>query len=169
MPWACYTGAGKRSGAYIKTHNPFVYFTDVLNNGCTSHVVPYPGVGSFVSQLNSASAPHYVYIAPNLLNDMHDGSVQQGDAWLRANLAPVLAASWFTNFNSTVIVTMDEGGVPGSRNLIPTVIISNNAKGQGAVATYGDHYGTLRTIEEVYGLPMLGGAANGTDLRPLFG
>ncbi len=167
MPWACYRGVG--TGAYKKTHNPFVYFNDVLNNNCASHDVPYPGVTSMVRALNSSSAPAYVFITPNLLHDMHTGTVQQGDAWLKANLAPVLTSSWFTNFKSTVIVTMDEGGASGSNNQIATVIISNNAKGMGAIDLAGDHYGTLRTIEEAFGLSLLGGATSGTDLSSLFG
>jgi acid phosphatase len=122
-----------------------------------------------VSALNSGAAGNFVWITPNLINDMHDGSVQQGDAWLRANVAPVLTSSWFTNFDSTVIITMDEGDAPGSNNLIPMVVISNHARGHGNVAVAGNHYGDLRTIEEAFGLGLLGGASTGTDLKPLFG
>jgi len=166
MPSACFTGGG--SGEYAKKHNPFVYFTDVLNNACTTHVLPYPGASSMVQALNSANAPDFVWITPNLLNDMHDGTVQQGDAWLKANLAPVLTSSWFTKFKSTVIVTMDESNA-GSTNQIPMVVISNAAKNRGNIASAGNHYGTLRTIEEAFGLSRLGGANSGTDLLYLFG
>ena len=54
---------------------------------------------------------------------------------------------------------------------VPMVIISSLAAGRGAVATPGNHYGLLRSIEEVYRLPLLGAAAlsvNG-DVRSLFG
>jgi hypothetical protein len=88
---------------------------------------------------------------------MHDGTVQQGDAWLRSNLAPILANSWFVDFKSTVIVTMDEGDA-GSTNQIPTVVISRVSHGQGAVTTSIDHYAVLGAIEEVFGLFLLGGA-----------
>ena len=99
---------------------------------------------------------------------MHDGTVKQGDAWLKANVAPVLTSSWFTNFNSTVIVTMDEGDA-GNTNQIPMVIISDSSRGRGAVTTVGNHYGDLRTIEEAFGLSAIGGATSGLDLGPLFG
>jgi hypothetical protein len=164
MPSACYSGSG--SGTYAKKHNPFAYFTDNTSGSC--HDVPYPGSSGLVSALDSSSAPSFVWITPNLQNDMHDGTVQQGDTWLKANIAPVLSSSWFTNFNSTVIVTMDEGG---GANQIPTVVISNTAKGHGQVATVGNHFGTLRSIEEAYGLTLLGAAAssgNG-DLTGSFG
>ena len=170
MPSPCFTGAG--SGNYAEKHNPFMYFTDVSGSPtCARDVVPYPGAPGLVSDLTGPSAPDFVWITPNLQNDMHNGTVQQGDAWLKANLAPVLTSTWFTNFNATVIVTMDEGDAPGSiPNQIPMVVISHKSLGHGNFTTPGNHYGVLRTIEEVYRLSMLGGAAgaNNGDLSSLF-
>lgn len=168
MPSPCYTGASK--GEYAKKHNPFVYFADVLKNGCAAHDVPYPGAGALVSQLDGAGAPDFAFITPNLIDDMHDGSVRQGDNWLKANLAPILASSWFTRYRSSVIVTMDEGDAGGS-NQIPTVVISSRAKGVGANSVYGNLYGTLRSIEEAFGLLLLGGAqsASNGDIARYFG
>jgi hypothetical protein len=179
MPSACYTGVGGLpSSLYTKRHNPFVYFADVLDNGCAEHVVQYPGVGGLVAALDGGGAPDFVWITPNLHDDMHSATVTAGDNWLHANLGPVLASQWFTSSNATVIVTMDEheddvtgccGDAAGG--LIPMVVISNAARGSGSVALTGDHIGTLRTIEETYGLPLLGGAASPADgdLLPLFG
>jgi phosphatidylinositol-3-phosphatase len=163
MPSACDTqGSG---GPYVRRHNPFVFFSDVLNSGCANHVVPYPGSAGLVSDLNGGSAPSFVWITPNLNDDMHNGTVQQGDAWLRANLAPVLSSSWFTKFDSTVIVTMDEGDV-GTTNQIPLVVISADAAAKGAIATSGNHYGALRAIEEAFGLPLLGAAGSAANGDP---
>jgi hypothetical protein len=167
MPTACSTGAN--SGLYAEKHNPFLYFSDVrLAANCATVEQPYPGAAGLVSALTGTGAPDFVWITPNLANDMHDGSVTAGDAWLTANLAPVLASSWFTHGNATVIVTMDEGP---STNAIPMVVISSRARGVGAVTTHGNHYGTLRSIEETYGLGLLGGAASSAngDLAGLFG
>ena len=171
MPSACYTGTGGLPATpYTKRHNPFVYFTDVLDNGCAQHVLPYPGVSSMISALDGAGAPSFVWISPNLYDDMHSSTVTAGDSWLQANLGPVLASPWFTGANATVIVTMDEhedddtgccGDAAGG--LIPTVVISSAAGGKGSVATVGDLYGTLRTIEETYGLGFLGAAAGAAD------
>jgi phosphatidylinositol-3-phosphatase len=164
MPSACFTG--NTSGSYALKHNPFILFD-----------VPYPGDSAMLSTLDGANPPDFVWITPNLNDDMHDGTVQQGDAWLQANLPNVLTSPWFAD-NGTVIVTMDEGdGQPNGPSSseagghIPMVVISANALGKGAVTTVGDHYGTLRSIEEAYGLSLLGNAstsANG-DLFALFG
>jgi acid phosphatase len=172
MPAACSTGGN--SGLYAEKHNPFLYFNDVRSaSNCTTVEQPYPGVAGLVSALTGAGAPDFVWITPNLANDMHDGSVAAGDAWLRANLAPVLASSWFTAGNATVIVTMDENDAQSTPagGQVPMVVISSKAKGIGAVTTHGNHYGALRSIEETYRLGLLGGAASSAngDLTGLFG
>jgi hypothetical protein len=172
VPWTAYMESmpsacdKSNSGGYVVKHDPFVSSSAITN--CAQHVLPYPGASAMVSALNSGAAGDFVWITPNLIDDMHDGTVKQGDAWLKANVAPVLTSSWFTNFNSTVIVTMDEGDA-GTTNQIPMVVISNHAKGKGAIATAGNHYGDLRTIEEAFGLSLLGGAGSGADLSSLFG
>jgi hypothetical protein len=167
MPSPCDTVGS--AGLYARKHDPFVFFNDVLNNGCAGNVVPYPGASGLLSDLNGPGASQFVWITPNLNDDMHNGSVAQGDAWLQSNLAPVLSSPWFTNFASTVIVTMDENDAqagPGGGQ-VPMVVISNDSQGQGAIATPGNLYGTLRAIEEAFGLGYLGAAANPSNGDPI--
>ena len=164
MPTACYTGGG--SGEYALKHSFGGFFRDNYTGSC--RILPYPGVGAAVSTLDSATAPDFVWITPNLLHDMHDGTVQQGDAWLKLNVPSILASPWFTNFKSTVIITMDESDSGGS-NQIPTVVISNAASGKGAVTTPINHYAVLRAIEESFGLSLIGAAATAPRIVSLFG
>ncbi len=175
MPSACDRIGG--SGDYAEKHNPFMYFTANRGSGCATHIRPYPGRTALTAALNSSTAPDFVWITPNLQNDMHDGSVARGDAWLRTNLPAVLASRWFAD-HGTVIITMDEndaapsgsccGDAHGGR--VPMVVVSANSRGRGPVTLQGDHFSTLRAVEEVFGLRLLGGAASaGGDLRALFG
>ena len=175
MPSPCARLGG--AGDYAEKHNPFMYFSADRGSGCGAHVVPYPGAGAMAAALDAGAPPDFVWITPNLAHDMHDGSVAEGDAWLRSNLPAVLASSWFAN-HGTVIITMDEndaspsgsccGSAAGGR--VPMVVLSAKARGRGAVGTPGDHYTTLRTIEEAFGLPLLGGAASaGGDFSTLIG
>ena len=178
MPSACFTGqwagGGTKSRAlYGEKHDPFVTVSDVLRNGCAMHVLPYPGASGLTSVLTSGSAPGFVWITPNQADDMHTGTVQAGDRWLKANVAPVLASSWFTNGNATVVITMDEGegSNVGGGGPIPMVVISAAAAGHGNIAYAGNLYGLLRSVEATYGLAYLGAAAqpgNG-DLSAWFG
>ena len=178
MPSPCYTGIS--AGEYAKKHDPFVFYSDLLqSNACAQHVVPYPGASGLVSALDGRGAPDFVWITPNLIDDMHDGTVAQGNAWLAANLRPVLSSAWFTDYRSTVIVTEDEndeepsGGCCGDAagGQIPELVISRNSEGKGIISLTGDQYGTLRTVEEAFHLPLLGAAANSANgaLSSLFG
>ena len=163
MPSAC---DRTNAGGYVVKHDPFVESTAILD--CSAHVLPYRGSRALVTELESQSAPDFVWITPDLSDDMHDGSVQQGDAWLTANVEPVVASSWFRDYASTVIITMDEGDA-GSTNQIPTVVISSRAAGMGNVSTPINHYAVLRAIETVYGLDYLGSAMPAAGISQFFG
>jgi acid phosphatase len=165
------------AGEYAEKHDPFMYFNDDRGAGCATHIVPYPGVGGMSAMLDASAPPDFVWITPNLINDMHDGTVAQGDAWLAANLPAVLASSWFAE-DGTVIITFDEndeapdGSCCGNAKggVIPMIVISAKARGHGAIATVGDDYSTLRAIEVAYGVSLLGNAASATSgLGELFG
>ena len=177
MPAPCFTG--ESSGEYAHKHNPFIVFADVAHaSNCSTVELPYPGAVGLAAALDAANAPDFVWISPNLLDDMHDGSIQQGDVWLRTNLSPILSSPWFAD-HGTVIITMDENDVEtggsccgdAAGGQLPMVVISENSRGKGSVGLTGDHFGTLRSIEEVYGLPRLGAAGNAAngDLGGLFG
>jgi acid phosphatase len=164
-------------GAYAEKHDPFMYFDDDRGAGCAAHIVPYPGAAAMTVAFDSAAPPDFIWITPNLNNDMHDGTVAQGDAWLAANLPAVLSSSWFAA-DGTVIITFDEnddapdGSCCGNAagGLIPMIVISAKPRGRGSVDMRGDHYSTLRAIEAAYGLPLLGNAASATTgLGALFG
>jgi phosphatidylinositol-3-phosphatase len=172
VPWTAYMESmpsacdKSNAGGYVVKHDPFVQSTAITS--CASHVLPYPGSSGLLAGLGSRTAPDFVWITPNLTDDMHDGSVQQGDAWLIANLKPVLASPWFLDYNSTVIVTMDEGDAGGA-NQIPTVVLSSHAAGIGGVGTAINHYAVLRAIESAFGLGSLGNAASAPDISNFFG
>ncbi|HVC24065.1 MAG TPA: alkaline phosphatase family protein [Candidatus Dormibacteraeota bacterium] len=178
MPTPCYRGLSL--GEYAKKHDPFSFYSDLLDKGaCAQHVLPYPGVSHLLSALDATGSPDYVWITPNLLDDMHDGTLAQGNAWLQANLGPVLSSPWFTRFQSTVIVTDDENDDQPTGSCcddaaggqIPELVISRKARGRAAISITGDQYGTLRSIEETFRLPLLGAAAEASngDLLSLFG
>jgi len=178
MPSPCYTrpwfGGTHSSALYAEKHDPFVVEGDVFHGSCTTHVLPYPGAPTLLTTLTGSGAPDFVWITPNQQDDMHTGSVTKGDSWARTNIAPILASSWFTGFNATIVFTMDEGqwkerccaDVGGQ---IIEIIVSNNAKGIGTFSTAGDHYSTLRTVEMVFGVSELGYATSASDVASLFG
>jgi hypothetical protein len=82
-----------------------------------------------------------------------------------------MASSWFSGQHATILITMDEGVTSTAGGQVPMVAISNKARARGAVSGFGNHFGTLRSIEGAYGLSFLGGAATSAngDIRYLFG
>jgi phosphatidylinositol-3-phosphatase len=131
------------AGKYARKHVPWANFTNVPPE--TS--VPFTAYGSL---------PTVSFVIPNLDNDMHDGTIAQADTWLATNLARY--ANWAVADNSLLIVTWDEDD-NGPNNQIPTMIYGDHVR-PGAYAEPISHYNVLSTIEEMYGLPKTGLAAN---------
>jgi hypothetical protein len=151
LPATGYTGCS--SGGYARKHNPWVDFTD-LPASVNQPLSAMPG--------NYADLPTVSFVVPNLCNDMHDCSVATGDAWARAHLAPY--ASWARTHDSVLIVTFDEHDGTAA-NHIPTFVVGAGVR-QTTSDQRIDHYSLLRTLEEMYGLPPLGGA---TTAQPITG
>ncbi|NUR63128.1 MAG: hypothetical protein HOV87_31400 [Catenulispora sp.] len=145
------------SGAYARKHVPWVNFSNVP----ASDNLPFT---SFPSSANYASLPTVSWVIPNLNNDMHDGTVAQGDTWLHNNLDAY--AQWAKTHNSLLIVTWDEDDSSMS-NQIPTVFYGANVK-PGSYSETVNHYSVLRTIEDMYGLPYAGAASSATPITDVF-
>ena len=164
------------SGSYAPKHNPMVFFDDVTNtndpnsSNCISHIRPYT---ELATDLQQNTEPNYSFITPNLCDDMHDSCaplndpVKQGDTWLSQNLPTILNSQAYMN-GGIVFITWDEG--VGGDGPIGMIVLSNKAKGGGYSNTIQyTHSSTLRTLEEIFGVtPLLGDAANATDLSDLF-
>ena len=97
-------------------------------------------------------------------HDLHDGTIQQGDAWLQANLVGSVRGA--RRHDSVLVLTWDEDdGTAG--NHIATIVV-----GQGVhPGRYGEpvsHDNGLRTIEEMYGLPPLGASATAAPITDIW-
>ncbi|MEY9968095.1 hypothetical protein ABIA33_006175 [Streptacidiphilus sp. MAP12-16] len=141
MPSAGFTGCD--SGSYARKHNPWVNFSDVPSAANQ----PWTAFPHDYSQLPTLS-----FVIPNLDDDMHDGSVRQGDDWLKQSLGAY--ATWARTHNSLLVVTWDEDDESHS-NQIPTILVGQPVR-PGSYAETLDHYRLLRTLEDAYGLPHAG-------------
>jgi len=133
-------------GRYARKHNPGASFTNVP-----------PAWNLTLARFPSSysSLPTVSYVIPNLDNDMHDGSVLTGDAWLRGHLDGYV--QWARTHNSLFILTFDEPDVTHAVDTSPiaTLIVGANVR-PGACATRLTLYSLLRLIEDMYRLPYLG-------------
>ncbi|MCY9667293.1 stalk domain-containing protein [Paenibacillus alginolyticus] len=140
LPTAGYTGCW--SNGYARKHNPWVQFTNVpkeLNQ-------PYSQFPQDFTNL-----PNVSFVIPNHQDDMHDGSVKQADDWLQTNLDAYV--TWAQTHRSLLIVTWDEDDY-AKANHIPLIVVGPMVK-PGQYDEYVNHKNVLRTIEDVYRLPLL--------------
>jgi hypothetical protein len=146
-------GVGK-SGAYVRKHNPAISYTSI--SGDAAKCANITNLASF----DPASA-NFQFITPNMINDMHDGTVADGDNFLKAFLPKITGSAAFAN--SVVFVTFDEGtsNVNGGGHIMTIAVTPNMTPGFKAGGAY-THYSMLRTIEQAWGLPTLGNASSAT-------
>jgi phospholipase C len=106
--------------------------------------------------------PTVSFLIPNMCDDMHDCPVSAGDSWASRVLPDYVR--WAASHNSLLIVTFDEDD-GSDANRIPTILAGPMVR-PGETHQRIDHYGVLRTLEDMYGLTPLGAAA---DARPISG
>ncbi len=162
------------SGFYAAKHDPFVFFKDVsgnppskTNSYCVAHSKPY---SSFATDLAANNMADYVYITPNLCDDMHGASgcpnsntIQAGDNWLKSELPRII--NWANLNNGVIFIVWDEGSSTGK---IPFLAIGPGVKtGYAGGVTY-DHGSIVKSVEEVFGLPILSTVSGKNDLSDLF-
>jgi acid phosphatase len=133
-----------------------------------------------------AALPTVSFVVPNQQNDMHDGSVAQGDAWLKAHIFDGYY-QWAKTHNSLLIVTFDEDATNTATNQITTIFAGALVKPgnfpesninppdarlpDGWITPTGtamNHYNVLRTVEEMFGVTPLRGSANTPPVTDIF-
>lgn len=151
--------AGKAFSGYAEAgsprkHNPWESFTDAKGTGKSLTEFPRD-----FARLSAVS-----FVIPNLANDMHDGTVAQGDSWLKAHLGTY--ANWSRGHNSLLIITFDEDNY-GLENRIFTVFYGAGIK-PGRYAEKVDHYTLLRTIEDIESAAPLGATVVKTAISSIW-
>jgi phosphatidylinositol-3-phosphatase len=161
FPGAC-SGAAKtdevadgpgKAGDYARKHNPAISFTAI--SGSPSRCANITGLAGF-----DPGAADFEMIVPNQINDMHSASVRTGDAFLAAFLPSILDSAAFAQ-GSLLIVTFDEGTSSiGEGGHIATLLATPGMAPGTRFDADANHYAVLRTIEDAWGMPPLGAAAD---------
>ncbi len=148
MPNSCFLG---NSYPYAQKHNPFIYFNDIKNNTrrC-NNIVSLQILDKDLK--NDSTTPNFVWITPNLCNDMHDCQITIGDNWLKNEVNQILSSPAFTHQSSLLFITWDEGEI--LNNHIPLIVAGSVVKHSTSNTSY-NHYSLLHTIEVIWNLPPL--------------
>lgn len=160
---------GGDSSLYVRRHNPFTYLSDVQNDSSqAAKIVPFT---QFAADLANNALPQYSFIAPNVMDDAHDGSLAQADAWLQTNIAPLLASSAFQS-GGLLIITFDEGNqsdVLHGGGQVATLIISSTAKKGFQSQILYQHQSVLRLVLSGSGIETFPGtSATAPDMTEFF-
>jgi acid phosphatase len=163
--WKCYaeslpaTGPAADVYPYVRRHDPFSYFSDVQGNA--PQAANIVSTAQLATDITSNSLPQYSFIAPNLLNDAHDGSLAQADAWLQTNIAPLIASPAF-QASGLLIITFDEGDqsdISHGGGRVATIIVSSKSKKNYTSQTLYQHQSLLRLTLAASGINTFPGAA----------
>ncbi len=156
LPSVGYTGGDVYP--YVKHHNPFTYFTDVINSqNQLSNLVPFT---QFPVDLENNQLPQFSYIAPNMLDDAHDGTLAQADSWLQTNIKPLIASATFQT-NGLLVIVFDESfdnDTEHGGGHVAAVIISPLAKKAYQSTTLYQHQSTCRLLMQGLRLTSFPGA-----------
>ncbi len=148
MPYSGFEGCV--SASYFRKHNPVANWKGLKQLNLTFSDFPQ----------DLGKLPTVALLIPDQRNDMHDGSVAQGDAWLSRNIEPY--AKWAMTHDSLLIVTWDEDD-GSDDNRIVTIFVGPMVI-PGVSGQQINHYNILRTLEEMYDMPHLGASAS---VRPV--
>jgi hypothetical protein len=151
LPKAGFMGCS--AGTYAQKHAPWTHFANIPQQ---LHR-PLDDLTSF------DHLPTVTFIVPDVDDDMHDGTVQEGDEWASAHLTPLL--KWAATHDTLVVFTWDEGY--DAVNSIPTMFVGPMIRA-GRYTQRINHYNVLRTLEDLYGLTPTGKAATAAPIDDIW-
>lgn len=184
MPSPCY---GNQAAPYKIGHNPAIFYTNLTD--CGTYDIGVPDLtaksGPLWTDLNG-TMPALAFVTPNQRND-GDSTTNPAvaDGWLSKFVSTIAASAAYQSGSLAVLVTYDEGTGSDSKAgenctnssldlagrqpscHVPFFVLSPSASGTDN--TFFDHYSVTRTVDDVFGLSPLAGAAASTSLVGHFG
>jgi acid phosphatase len=165
LPAVGFTGVEADGGLYSRRHNPWAQWQD--NDAPVSNHLP-PSMNQPFSAFPTTpdafgNLPSVSIVVPNNNNNMHNGTVLRGDAWLQDNLGAY--AEWAKDNNSLLVVTFDEDDYH-LRNGIHTVFYGAHVVAGAVVDGTWTLHNLLHTVEEANGTAHAGASNN---VRPIVG
>jgi acid phosphatase len=151
LPAVGFTGCGSDDKLYRRKHNPVPDFPAVPATANR----PFSNFPADYSKL-----PVVSFLVPNMMDDMHDGTVAQADTWLRTKMDGYV--QWALKNHSLLILTWDEDD-GADNNRVMTLVIGQDVK-PGRYDRHVSHYDVLRTLTDMYGVKPIG---HGTEAKAI--
>ena len=155
MPRPCYP---LNTRLYVPRHAPAVYYPRIRRPTCRADMVPLP---------SQPPTPRrqFIWIAPNLNQDMHNGSISNAATWLHTFLAGphgLLRSSLYRRGHTAIFIWWDSAGAAGSiRTPIPLIVVGPSV-GHRQVRVSLNDYALLDGWEHLLGVGCLANACEAT-------
>lgn len=176
MTTACDPSAAGLLTAYATKHNPPPYYS-TLNSTCAATDIAIAALtcnanttmtactapsNAFTTDLANDTLPQFAWVTPNLNNDMHNGTVTQGDNWLYTYMPLILQSPAYLNGEVAVLILWDEQSTASFGGTTPNLFVSPYiTAGTVATPTY-NHFAALKALESAFGVTTNLGCASGT-------
>ncbi len=156
---------------YAKKHNPLLLAPAIADDPQrAARVVP---LAQLDADLRAGAAPTFALIVPDVCHDMHGAPScrgtaaldRAGDAFVRRLVDGIQGSSVWRQ-HTAIVITFDEG--VGDANHIATIVLTSRGPRGVVLHATTDHYALLRTLEEGWGLPLLGRARDAASMAELF-
>ncbi len=162
------------SGSYYVRHDPLRYYTDVNTESAN-----FVCMSQFATDIANHALPSFSWLTPNGCDDAHDCSLGTFDNWLKTEIAPLLASSYFQpGGDGLLIITFDEDSGSGSTTTtgttdggqVETVVISPYSIAGYKSSTRYYHESVLRTMAQGLGASTsnLGAASSTSAMSDFF-
>ena len=145
------------SGAYQRKHNPAANWQGSrLPAGSNQRFADFPK--------DYSRLPTVSFVVPDQDNDMHDGSFEAADGWLKRHIEPYV--DWAMKHNSLLILTWDEDNYQEGNHIV-TILVGPMVK-TASSDQHIDHYNMLRTLLDFYDLPAFGASRDAEAIKNIW-
>lgn len=156
---------------FIQHHCPLGYFSDVRGGGSTQ-LNRLVDTNQLATDIAANFLPTYSFIAPNQLNNAHDGSLQTADAWLQAHIKPLIDNTTLMA-DTVVVIVFDEattGDATHGGGRVYWVAIGPSVKSAyTSNFSFYQHESSARLSLDRLGLPSnMGAAATAPSMSEFF-
>ncbi len=172
MPANC---ALTNSPPYYFKHNPAAFYVPISSD-CKQYDVPTPAItcptsgsgdcttptGTLADDIAGGRLATFTFITPDQNNDMHDGTVAQGDNWLRTYLPLLIKGPNYQAGDTAIFIMWDEGSTSTGTPIIPSLVVAPSVKVGAVVDTASNNIGLLKTVQDALHLQPYLGCASGT-------
>ena len=148
---------GIKSNNYVRALNPWVNWQGATTNGIPQESnQPY---SNFIADFSKL--PNVTIVIPNLLHNMHDGTINDCDNWLKNQFSGLTQDA--SNSNNLFILTFDEDDDSPENHILTLAISKNFTKGTSDQNI--NHYNLLSTLEDNFKLPYAGISADSSAIK----